>query len=617
MSSNLELPMSGGDGANSYSKNSRYQDEAINLVKEMIIEAIAKKFDITSLSFSSNTIQIADLGCSVGPNTFKAMKSIVEAIEWKYHSKNLTTDMPEFQLFFNDHASNDFNTLFTTLPPDRQYFAAGVPGSFYGRLFPKSSIHLMYSSFALHWLSKVPEELLDNGSLAWNKGKIHYTSASKEIANVYATQFAKDMDTFFNARADEIIVGGMMILIILGLADGVHYSQDPRRPFFDAFNQSLLDMVKLGMINEDEVDSFNLPLYSTTSPKEMTKLVERNGCFSIERMEVSDTRPKNDGPPNLPAILMHYRVILEGIFTRHFGSKIFDELFERTRNKFAEISSMLESSCVKGTQLFLVLKHDEAINVVKEMIKEAIAKKFDVTSLSFSSNTIRIADLGCSVGPNTFNAMKNILEAIEWKYHSKNLTIEMPEFQLFFNDHASNDFNTRSFYDRLFPKSSIHLMYSSFALHWLYKVELLNNGSLAWNKGKIHYTSASKEIANVYATQFAEDMDTFFNARADEIIGMINEDEVESFNLPLYTASAKEMTKLIERNGCFSIERMEVSNTRPKNDGPPNLPAILMHYRVGLEGISPNTLGVRSSMNCLNELLINLRRSPPCWNQAA
>ncbi|GMP59386.1 hypothetical protein CsSME_00022677 [Camellia sinensis var. sinensis] len=138
----------------------------------MIIEAIAKKFDITSLNFSSNTIRIADFGCSVGPNTFIAMKNILEAIEWEYHSKYLTTEMLEFLLFFNVHASNDFNTLFTTLPPDRQYFAAGVPGSFYGQLFPKSSIHLMYSSFALHWLSKVPEELLDNGSLAWNKGKI-------------------------------------------------------------------------------------------------------------------------------------------------------------------------------------------------------------------------------------------------------------------------------------------------------------------------------------------------------------------------------------------------------------------------------------------------------------
>ncbi|KAI8023851.1 Loganic acid O-methyltransferase [Camellia lanceoleosa] len=78
----------------------------------------------------------------------------------------------------------------------------GVLCSFYGRLFPKSSIYVMYSSFALHWLSKVPKELLDNGSLAWNKGKIHYTSASKEITNVYAAQFAKDMDTFFNVRAD-------------------------------------------------------------------------------------------------------------------------------------------------------------------------------------------------------------------------------------------------------------------------------------------------------------------------------------------------------------------------------------------------------------------------------
>ncbi|XP_028087532.1 probable S-adenosylmethionine-dependent methyltransferase At5g38780 [Camellia sinensis] len=342
MSGDVEFPMNGGDGANSYSKNSRYQVEAVNVVTEMIKEAIAKKFDVTSLSFSSNTIRIADLGCSVGPNTFIAMKNILEAIEWKYHS--IAYPFPQNE-----------NTLFTTLPPDRQYFAAGVPGSFYGRLFPKSSIHLMYSSFALQWLSKVPEELLDNGSLTWNKGKIHYTIASKEIADVYAAQFAKDMDTFFNARADEIIVGGMMILIMPGFADGVQYSQDPSCPFFYAFNQSLLDMVKLGMINEDEVDSFNLPLYAT-SPKEMAKLVERNGCFNIERMEVSNTRPQNDGPPIVPAILTHYRVGLEGIFTKHFGSKIVDELFERTLNKSAEISSMLESSCVEGAQLFLVLK---------------------------------------------------------------------------------------------------------------------------------------------------------------------------------------------------------------------------------------------------------------------
>nr|POE51928.1 putative s-adenosylmethionine-dependent methyltransferase at5g38100 [Quercus suber] len=30
--------------------------------------------------------------------------------------------------------SNDFNTLFKSLPPNRQYFAVGVPGSFHGIL---------------------------------------------------------------------------------------------------------------------------------------------------------------------------------------------------------------------------------------------------------------------------------------------------------------------------------------------------------------------------------------------------------------------------------------------------------------------------------------------------
>ncbi|KAK7849230.1 putative s-adenosylmethionine-dependent methyltransferase [Quercus suber] len=56
-------------------------------------------------------------------------------------------------VFFNDQFSNDFNTLFISLPPNRQYFAAGVPGSFYGRLFPKASLHFIHSSYALQWLS--------------------------------------------------------------------------------------------------------------------------------------------------------------------------------------------------------------------------------------------------------------------------------------------------------------------------------------------------------------------------------------------------------------------------------------------------------------------------------
>ncbi|KAL3347135.1 hypothetical protein AABB24_021020 [Solanum stoloniferum] len=137
------------------------------------------------------------------------MQHVVQVVKEKYHDNNL-----EFQVFFNDHVTNDFNTLFRSLPVDRSYYASGVPGSFHGRLFPSRSIHFAHCSCAIHWLSKIPKELLDKNSPAWNKGLIHYAGASNvEIVNAYVVQFEKDMEMFFNARAEEIVQGGMMVLV--------------------------------------------------------------------------------------------------------------------------------------------------------------------------------------------------------------------------------------------------------------------------------------------------------------------------------------------------------------------------------------------------------------------
>lgn len=155
----------------------------------------------------------------------------------------------QFQVFFNDHVSNDFNTLFASLPLNRQYFAAGVSRSFYDQLFPSSSIHFAHSSYSLQWLSKVPEELLDEHSPAWNKGRIHYTGASDEVVNAYAAQFVKDMGIFLNARAQEIVQGGMMVLIIPGIPDEVHHSELPAGILFNFLGSSLADMVKEVSLN--------------------------------------------------------------------------------------------------------------------------------------------------------------------------------------------------------------------------------------------------------------------------------------------------------------------------------------------------------------------------------
>ena len=83
--------------------------------------------------------------------------------------------------------------------------------------------------------------------------------------------------------------------------------------------------------------------------------------------------------------------------------------------------------------------------IVNELMNEGIKDKLEfISPCSDSSNicTFRIADFGCSVGPNTFLAMEKIIEAVEQKYHAQFQNSPPLEFQVFFNDVTANDFNT-------------------------------------------------------------------------------------------------------------------------------------------------------------------------------
>ncbi|XP_019100950.1 PREDICTED: probable S-adenosylmethionine-dependent methyltransferase At5g37990 [Camelina sativa] len=112
------LPMSGGDGPNSYSKNSHLQRKTTSLLKETIDKLIVEKLDAKTLISGSNTFRIADLGCATGPNTFFFVDDIIRSVETNLRQSNFSK--PEFLVYFNDLPENDFNTLFTSLPQDRK-----------------------------------------------------------------------------------------------------------------------------------------------------------------------------------------------------------------------------------------------------------------------------------------------------------------------------------------------------------------------------------------------------------------------------------------------------------------------------------------------------------------
>lgn len=137
------------------------QEEIISVAKSIVEDAIV---GILCTNFPES-LGIADLGCSSGPNTLKITSQIIDIIRTTSYRSGCP--IPELRVSLNDLPGNDFNCLFKALPEfykkvkeekgsgfDR-CFVSGVPGSFYGRLFPGKSLHFVHSSASLHWLSQV------------------------------------------------------------------------------------------------------------------------------------------------------------------------------------------------------------------------------------------------------------------------------------------------------------------------------------------------------------------------------------------------------------------------------------------------------------------------------
>ncbi|GKU98054.1 hypothetical protein SLEP1_g11108 [Rubroshorea leprosula] len=171
---------------------------------------------------------------------FFVVQYIIEDVKSVSQSKDIA-----FEVFFNDHSANDFDTLFRTLPVERNSFAAGLP---------------------------IPEQVQDKTSTTWNKGRISYGTC-KKVEDAFSAQFAYDFESFLKARAIEIVPGGFMALPIPCITTKVK-------------SIALLELLasSLGLVEEATVDSFNIPFY-LPSPEEVESIVKKNGCFKIEKMQ--------------------------------------------------------------------------------------------------------------------------------------------------------------------------------------------------------------------------------------------------------------------------------------------------------------------------------------------
>lgn len=142
---------------------------------------------------------------------------------------------------------------------------------------------------------------------------------------------------------------------------------------------------------------------------------------------------------------------------------------------------------------------------VKHILKETLEELCRFRNSS--ADCIKVADLGCSSGPNTLKQVEEIISCIDKAYRldlEPNLlhrNHKFPSVQVFLNDLEGNDFNTvfkslpafynnlgkfedprysesscfiaampGSFHRRLFPNNSMHFVTSTYSLHWLSQV---------------------------------------------------------------------------------------------------------------------------------------------------
>nr|GMD84084.1 salicylate carboxymethyltransferase-like [Ipomoea batatas] len=337
--------MKGGIGDTSYANNSLLQQNVILRAKPITDEAITSLYT----NLNPKTICIADLGCSSGPNTFLAVSNLVRAVE-NQRKKLGRRQSPEFQIYLNDLPSNDFNTIFRSLPKHQDDFRRemgdwfrvpffnAVAGSFYGRLFPTDSLHFVHSSYSLQWLSQVPQGLEGNKGNIWMA-----TTSPRNVIKAYYTQFNTNFSIFLKCRLEELVKGGKMVLTIMG-----RKNDNPAFHPMDLLAMTLNDLVAEGYMEEEKLNSFNIPAY-TPSLAEVKSLVENDGSFTIECLEtfqihwIGDEYDNDDniGNNNNAAykVARGLRAVIEPILVSRFGEGIIEEVFHRCRKMIADFMS--------------------------------------------------------------------------------------------------------------------------------------------------------------------------------------------------------------------------------------------------------------------------------------
>lgn len=242
-----------------YNKKSSWQLEIDLTAVPIILDQLKQAEGLTTES-----IRIADFGCSEGYNSMVIFCKALE--EFRKNSSRpvsiLHTDLPDNNWVVFFHTINDSECSYHNL---ENVFYSAVGKSFYRQLTPPNSIHVGFSAFALHYLSKAPPRTGPEIELLYPEASV---------------QAISDVSANLSLRIQELVINGTLTIIVAGRELSGPYK------LLDLYMQPAKNLAIKGILKQDEIKNYFWPSYQLDRNEWNEILKKFEGKVEVKSFEI-------------------------------------------------------------------------------------------------------------------------------------------------------------------------------------------------------------------------------------------------------------------------------------------------------------------------------------------
>jgi hypothetical protein len=271
---------------------------------------------LSAVTISPGSLTIADFGSSQGHNSMRQVALALDRLTER------TGQSRDIMVVHTDLPHSDFTSLFVMLEAASDsyrrgrdhVFTSAIGHSFYERLLPAASLTLGWSAFALHWMSASPLAL---------RAHIWPVFAAPDEARALAELAAVDWRNFLAHRAEELVPGGQLVLVV-GAADET--GATGLEPMMDVANGVLKALVAEGRLDAGAYAAMTIPSRPRVRD-EFTAPFDRGElpALALEEIVIAET-------PNAAMLRLQqtgdaamFAADITGFFIAAFGPSLFGD----------------------------------------------------------------------------------------------------------------------------------------------------------------------------------------------------------------------------------------------------------------------------------------------------